>query len=187
MTIYSLGHSNRSLDEFLALLKAYTLEVLVDVRAFPSSRKWPHFSRDPLNLSLRRDKVKYLWMGPELGGYRKASDGSGKLSPNRGWKSPGFRIYADYMSSERFQKAAARLMDIARKKRTAIMCAEKDYRRCHRQLISDYLVSQGHAVQHIITSGDHTDHKLTDFAVVENGILTYPPRKDTRSPLLPFS
>jgi len=186
MTMYSIGHSNRSLEEFLALLKSYALEVLVDVRAIPSSRKWPHFSRDPLNLSLKRNQVKYLWMGPELGGYRKASDGAGKRSPNRGWKSGGFRIYADYMSSERFLEAAIRLVEIAQKKRTAIMCAERDYRRCHRQLISDYVVSRGHTVLHIVAAGDHVNHELTEFAQVESGILTYPPSKDPESPLLPF-
>jgi uncharacterized protein (DUF488 family) len=186
MEIYTIGHSNRSLDEFQSLLKASGIAVLVDVRAFPGSRKWPHFNQEALIRSLRSIGVQTVWMGSELGGFRRNGEGLGESSPNRGWRSRGFRLYADAMLGERFQRAADRLIAIAAAGRTAIMCAEKDFRRCHRRLISDYLLSRGHRVRHIIGEEEIRDHSLTEFAVIDNGVLTYPEGPASEDPGLPF-
>lgn len=97
MKIYTIGHSNRGIEELLSLLRAYRIKLLVDVRAFPVSRKYPHFSRENIQQDLSQAGIEYLWLGKELGGYRKKSEGLGENSPNKAWETEGFRIYADYM------------------------------------------------------------------------------------------
>jgi len=177
LKIYTIGHSTRSIEEFLSALKAFGVEVLVDIRAFPVSRKNPQFNRENLETSLSTSSIQYLWLGRELGGYRKKSDGLGDKSPNMGWGREGFRIYADYMMSDAFKSAVNRLIDYAKKGIAAYMCAEKFYWRCHRRLVSDYLFSLGHEVWHIVEPDILKKHELTRFARVENRILTYPPEK----------
>jgi len=174
---YTIGHSTRSAEEFLSALKAFGIEVLVDIRAFPVSRRNQQFNQKNLEESLSHSHIQYLWMGRELGGYRKRADGLGKESPNKGWAREGFRIYADYMLAEIFRAAIQRLIELAKEKTVAYMCAEKFYWRCHRKLVSDYLLSQGHEVWHIIDSKTLRKHELTAFAEIKDGILTYPPRK----------
>jgi len=177
MVLYTIGHSTRPIEEFLGLLKAQSIQALVDVRAFPGSRRSPQFGRESLRLSLERADIEYVWMGAELGGYRKESEGLGERSPNQAWKTPGFRIYADDMLTEKFRAAAARLVELAETKTTAYMCAEKVPWHCHRQLISDYLVSRGYEVRHMIEADKIEKHELTKFALLRDGVLIYPPRE----------
>lgn len=174
--LFTLGHSNRSLEEFISLLESHHTEIIVDVRAFPVSTRYLHFHKKNLEASLNEKNIAYLWWGKELGGFRKDADGLGKDSPNQGWEKGGFRNYADYMLSEAFKIAAAKLTELAAAKIVACMCAEKFYWRCHRRLISDYLVSQGHEVLHILDKNKVIPHKLTSFAKIEDGKLTYPLR-----------
>jgi len=116
--------------------------------------------------------IRYLWLGKELGGYRKS--GLGDKSPNKAWSSIGFRNYADHTLSEEFRRGISRLLEYGGKWRAAYMCAEKFYWRCHRRIISDYLVAKGHQVTHIIDEKETRKHRLTRFARVVNGRLTYP-------------
>jgi len=175
--LYTIGHSTRSAKEFLSVIKAFRIEVLVDIRAFPVSRRNPRFSRENLEQSSASSHIQYLWMGKELGGYRKRTNGLGEKSPNKGWKREGFRLYADYMMSDTFKNAVRKLIELAKQKKVALMCAEKFYWKCHRQLVADYLLSQGYEVWHIIDSETVKKHELTPWAEINNGILTYPSRK----------
>lgn len=171
---YTIGHSTRSLEEFISLLKAYAIEVVVDIRAFPVSKRNPQFSRENLEGSLSQNNIEYVWSGKEFGGYRRKQEGLGEKSPNLGWETEGFRIYADYMISDAFKDAANKLAGLASDKKLSYMCAEKFYWRCHRRLLSDYLLSQGHEVWHIVDSTTLRKHELTRFALLESGVLTYP-------------
>ena len=181
--IYTVGHSTRKIEDFISILKAYRIKVLVDVRAFPVSTRNPQFSLKNLESSLKQQGIEYIWSGKELGGYRKKSDGLGERSPNQGWKSEGFRIYADYMMSDSFKKGVDQLIDRVKEKTVAFMCAEKFYWRCHRRLISDFLVSQGKEVWHIVKSDTIRRHELTKFARIKNGGLYYP-AEDSAEPSL---
>ena len=172
MHFFTIGHSNRSLGEFLSLLKKFNIEALIDIRSWPSSKKHPHFNREALEESLKAEGIRYFWLGRELGGYRK--NGLGDRSPNKAWDSVGFRNYADYTLSEEFRMGIRRLLRYGEKWRTAYMCAEKFYWRCHRRILSDYLVAKGHQVTHIIDQQEAREHKLTRFARVIDGLLTYP-------------
>ncbi len=185
MRIWTIGHSNRPLEELLALLKENEIAVLADVRAFPSSRAFPHFNRDNLERELPPHGLTYVWLGRELGGYRSKLDSLGEGSPNRGLRSEPFRRYADYMLSPGFEEGIRRLLDLAAKSRTAAMCAEKLYWRCHRMLISDYLVSRGVDVEHIVDHGCLEKHALSQAARLEAGRLTYPPSEPSGKLPLP--
>lgn len=172
LTIYTVGHSTRSWEEFLSLLSSYRILALVDVRAFPSSRKYPHFSRAALAPTLERAGIEYLWLGKELGGYRRR--GLGARSPNTAWQAGGFRNYADHMLGEEFSRGIELLLALARRKRVSLMCAERFWWRCHRRLISDFLVAQGHRVIHILDREKAVEHRLPPFARVEAGKVVYP-------------
>lgn len=171
MELYTIGHSTRGFAEFLELLKSHRIEVLADVRAFPSSRS-PHFAREELEGLLWKEGIGYIWLGEELGGYRRK--GLGAHSPNLGWESEGFRNYADHMMTPQFERGIRRLLELAASKRLAYMCAERFWWRCHRRLISDYLVAKGHKVIHIIDEARTIEHKLSGFARVIDGVLVYP-------------
>lgn len=184
MLFYTIGHSTRDRNELIILLQHYEIQLLVDVRAFPQSRRNPQFNKEILKSYLSHRGIGYEWMGKKLGGYRKKAEGKGENSPNKGWKTEGFRIYADYMISSKFQEAVRKLMELAEEKRLALMCAEKLYWKCHRRLISDYLVSQGHEVWHIVDEEECRKHHLTKFAKIQNGVLTYPlPQSDSEKNL----
>jgi uncharacterized protein (DUF488 family) len=174
MTVFTIGHGRREELLFLSLLEEFDIERLVDVRSVPASRFNPQFNRENLERRLPLLGVEYLWMGRELGGLRKGDEGLGEASPNKGWDSPGFRVYADHMQSDVFQAAAAKLAALALEKRTAFMCAEQDFSRCHRQMIADYLVCQGWEVQHIVDKGILKKHALTPLVRCEDGKLSYP-------------
>jgi uncharacterized protein (DUF488 family) len=169
----TIGHSNHPLDRFLALLARHEVEALVDIRRFPGSRKHPHFHRDSLAAALPKSGVEYHWLDA-LGGRRHKQRDE---SPNRGLDNQGFRNYADYMLTGEFREGVEKLLDIARHKRAAIMCAEGLFWQCHRRLVSDFLVANGVIVQHIMPDGELRPHKLTTGAVVENGRVTYPGEK----------
>ncbi|HXG42453.1 MAG TPA: DUF488 domain-containing protein [Dehalococcoidia bacterium] len=165
-----MGHSNRSLEEFLAALRAHGIGQLVDIRRFPSSRRYPHFHGAALAAALAAEGIRYVHMG-ELGGRRRPTPGP---SPNQGWRSPGFRAYADHMLTPEFAQAVRRLLALARERPTVVMCAEAAYARCHRLLLADYLTAQGVEVRHILDARRWRPHVLTPFARVEGGRLTYP-------------
>ncbi len=176
MRIFTIGHSTRTIEDFLALLREFGVEALADVRAFPGSRHNPQFGREALEASLRAAGIEYHWLGRELGGHRKASEGLGDASPNMGWATEGFRLYADYMRTPSFHEGLRRLMELARRLPTAYMCAEKIYFRCHRRLISDALTAAGFEVVHIVDPGRSLPHEMTPFARLgPNGTLEYPP------------
>ena len=169
-TIYTIGHSTRTLDELVAALKAHGISTLVDIRAFPVSRRLPHFNRESLEVELPKHGITYIWM-KELGGYRrKVRDDS----PNTGLRNDSFRNYADYMLSGEFVSAIERLLENAQNGNTAIMCAERVYFHCHRMLVSDYVTAHGHIVLHI-DDGTHPlrEHKLTAEARLVDGKLVY--------------
>jgi uncharacterized protein (DUF488 family) len=170
--ILTVGHSTRSLDDFIALLRAHGVQRLVDVRRFPGSRRYPHFGAESLARALPREGIQYSHE-PDLGGRRTA----GTDSPNTAWRSAGFRAYADYMATPLFAAALARLLAHAADAATAIMCAEAVPWRCHRQLIADALVARGHEVRHITAPTRAEPHRLNPHAVVgPGGTLTYPRR-----------
>ena len=168
-TIYTIGHSTRSLDELIQSLQAHQVKTLIDIRAFPMSRRLPHFNRESLDSELPKASISYLWM-KSLGGRRKKQSAD---SPNVGLRSESFRIYADYMLTDEFKNAAEEVVSIARKSRTAIMCAERVYFRCHRMLVSDYLVAHNHEVLHIDGTGPARAHQLTAEARMIDGELIY--------------
>jgi len=171
--LFTIGHSNHPLERFLVLLTRHGVEALVDIRRFPGSRKHPHFNQDSLAAALQKSGVEYDWL-EALGGRRHKQRDE---SPNLGLENQGFRNYADYMLTDEFREGVEKLLEIARRKRTAIMCAEGLFWQCHRRLVSDFLVANGVAVQHIMPSGELRPHKLTDGAVIEGGGVTYPGEK----------
>ena len=168
-TLYTIGHSTRALDEIVAALKAHDIETLVDIRAFPMSRRLPHFNRENLEKSLPAQGIRYLWM-PALGGYRKAVRND---SPHTALRNASFRNYADYTLTAEFEQAVGELLQIATASRTAYMCAERVYFRCHRMIVSDWLVAHGHQVLHIDAEGPTHPHKLLAEARVVDGQLIY--------------
>jgi uncharacterized protein (DUF488 family) len=180
IALFSIGHSNHSLDEFLALLKAYGIRSVVDVRRSPHSSKFAQFDWKALEHALIQHGTTYHWF-EDLGGWRR---GLGPASPNLGLQEGAMRSYADHMLSEAFQEAAGRLTGIARIRCTTVMCAEKDYRRCHRYLLCDYLTARGVAVTHILDRDRQQRHVLTEGAEwVEGQGLLYPGHPDKQGTL----
>lgn len=165
--IYTIGHSNRTIDNFLSTLLSHKIECVVDIRRFPKS-KFPHFTRENLKLHLRSNGIDYVWM-EGLGGYRKKIFDK---SPNTAIKSEGFRNYADYMLTEKFRDEVEKLIEIASRNRTAIMCAEMLYWRCHRKFISDFLFLKGFRVLHIINN-EIKEHRLSKEARITDFGLIY--------------
>jgi len=169
-TLYTIGHSTRTLDELITALKGHDIATLVDIRAFPMSRRLPHFNRESLEAELPKHGIAYVWM-KELGGYRKKIRGD---SPNTGLRNDAFRNYADYMLTREFEQAIAQLLLIAEEGKTAIMCAERVYFQCHRMLVSDYLTAQRHVVLHIDDEKRAPRaHKLMAEAHLVDGKLIY--------------
>ena len=168
--ILTVGHSNHEEQEFVELLRGAGVELIADVRRYPGSRRQPHFERHALAGVLLEAGIQYRWLGESLGGRRKPLPDS----PNGAWKSEQFRGYADHMATEEFAGGLAELEGLAREQRVAAMCAEAWWIRCHRRLISDALVARGWRVLHLGSNGKLEEHELTDFAVVENGVVTYP-------------
>jgi len=170
--LYTIGHSKRSAEDFIGLLREHDIRILADVRISPSSRRYPHFNRESLADTLQKHGIRYEWLGEQLGGYRK--EGLGEDSPNKAWRSQGFRNYADYTMSEPFRDGIRRLLELAETGSLAFMCSEQFYWRCHRRIISDYLEARGHSITHIVSKGKTEEHKLTSFAKIVDGQLRYP-------------
>jgi uncharacterized protein (DUF488 family) len=168
-TLYTIGHSTRSLDDLIKALQAHSIQTLVDIRSFPMSRRLPHFNREPLEKSLGEAGIKYVWM-KDLGGRRKKSL---EHSPNAALRNDSFRNYADYMLTPEFERAVAELIELAEHSRTAYMCAERVYFRCHRMLVSDWLVAHEHEVLHIDDEKPTKPHKMMAEARVEDGKVIY--------------
>ena len=169
MAIVTVGHSNRTLEEFLELLIAHRVSLLVDVRTIPRSRHNPQFNREVLPPMLAAQGIAYEHL-PGLGGLRHPR----KDSVNTGWRNASFRGYADYMQTEEFQCQLSLLRELETGQRTAIMCAEAVPWRCHRSLIADALTIQGVPVTHILTAAKAEPHQLTSFASVEGTRIIYP-------------
>lgn len=168
-TLYTIGHSTRSLEELIGALRAHEIQTLVDIRSFPVSRRLPHFNRESLEQSLPAAGIRYVWL-KALGGYRK------KLredSPHVALRNQNFRNYADHMMTSEFQQGIEELLRIAEKSRTAYMCAERVWFHCHRMMVSDWLVAHGHTVLHIDGTGPVRPHNLTAEGRVIDGQLIY--------------
>ena len=168
-TLYTVGHSTRSLDDFVNLLKHHGVRAVADVRRFPKSRKYPHFNDDALAQSLPRVDLRYVPM-PALGGRRRVSPNT----VNTGWRNEGFRGYADHMQTAAFEAGVAELAALAGNTPTAMMCAEAVPWRCHRSLIGDAMLVRGWLVLDIVGDAAPKPHKLTPFARVEGTQITYP-------------
>jgi hypothetical protein len=173
LTIFTIGHSTHPIEEFIALLKTYGIEQLVDVRTVPKSRHVPQFNSEALASSLNEEGIGYLHL-KALGGLRHAK----KDSVNIAWRNASFRGYADYMASDEFEQGIDRLIDLAKAKRTVIMCAEAVPWRCHRSLIGDALLARGITVEDIMSATSVRPHKLTEFAKVDGQQITYPADKN---------
>jgi uncharacterized protein (DUF488 family) len=167
--MWTVGHSNRSIGEFLDILRAHRIDLLADVRTVPRSRHNPQFNRETLPGSLAAAGIDYLHM-PALGGLRHPR----KDSANTGWRNESFRGYADYMQTPEFAAAIGELSNAAAGRRTAVMCAEAVPWRCHRSMIADALVVRGVPVFHIMSDVRADPHKLTSFARLDGDRLTYP-------------
>jgi uncharacterized protein (DUF488 family) len=172
--LLTIGHSTRSIDEFIELLKDHAVEEIADVRSVPKSRHCPQFNSDVLSESLHQADIRYTHI-EKLGGLRHTR----KDSINLGWRNASFRGYADYMATPEFSEGLDALIRIARARKTAIMCAEAVPWRCHRSLIADAMVEKGWDVRDIMTSKAPTEHMLTPFLKVVNGQLTYPAPQET--------
>jgi len=168
-TLYTIGHSTRTLDELLEALRAHSIQTLVDIRSFPMSRRLSHFNRESLEKTLPEAGIRYVWM-KELGGRRKKIRDD---SPHIALRSSSFRNYADYMLTEEFRTAIAALIKLADESPTAYMCAERIYFRCHRMMVSDWLVGHGHQVLHIDGTGPTKPHNLMAEARLVNDQILY--------------
>ena len=168
-TLYTIGHSTRSIEDLIEALRAHDIKTLVDIRAFPMSRRLPHFNRESLEKSLAGAGIRYVWM-KELGGHRK------KLlddSPNVAIRNDSFRNYADHMLTAEFERAMSELINLGEQSHTAYMCPERVYFKCHRMMVSDWLVAHGHEVLHIDDSKPPKPHKLMSEARIIDGKLIY--------------
>jgi uncharacterized protein (DUF488 family) len=167
-TVWTVGHSTRSEEEFLQILKAHGVQVLVDVRSFPGSRRYPQFNRVALSESLMTTGIEYRHE-PRLGGRRTPRADS----HNTAWRNAQFRGYADHMETEVFRKGVEELLELAGDARVAVMCAEAVWWRCHRGLLADYLKAEGHTVVHIIDEKKSEEHPFTPAVRIVDGELSY--------------
>jgi uncharacterized protein (DUF488 family) len=169
LSLFTIGHSTRTLEEFIQLLKTYGVTLLVDVRTVPRSRHNPQFNKETLPASLKPEGVRYIHM-PEIGGLRRPK----RDSLNLAWRNMSFRGYADYMQTREFTDNLLKIIALARENCLALMCAEALPWRCHRSLISDALVLRHVKVQHIISATSTITHELNEMAQVEGTKITYP-------------
>jgi uncharacterized protein (DUF488 family) len=176
--IYTVGHSTRTLDELVALLRAFDISVLADIRTISRSRHNPQFNGDALRSTLRSRRLRYVHL-PELGGLRRAR----KDSPNTAWRNASFWGFADYMLTEEFETGLAKLHALIAEGRVALMCAEAVPWRCHRSLVADALTARGAHVEHITSAKRSTPHHVTAFAEVKGTRVTYPGEDPKGGPL----
>ncbi len=168
-TVFTIGHSTRSLPEFIDLLKSNRISMVVDIRTIPRSRHNPQFNRETLPASLQEAGIGYVHLGG-LGGLRHPRPDS----PNAGWRNASFRGFADYMQADEYEEAIRELVSLAEREQVVIMCAEAVPWRCHRSLISDTLSVRGIRVRHILSATSTPEHTLTPWARVEGGRVWYP-------------
>jgi uncharacterized protein (DUF488 family) len=180
LTVLTIGHSTRTIEEFVSILQVHGVELLVDVRSIPKSRRVPQFNSDALAASLREKGIEYAHLAT-LGGLRHAK----KDSTNAGWRNASFRGYADYMATDEFHKGLDRLLQLAKTRRTAIMCAEAVPWRCHRSLIGDALLVRGVHVEDIMSATSRRPHQMTSFAKVDELNVVYP--EESAQAKLPLS
>jgi uncharacterized protein (DUF488 family) len=166
--IFTIGHSTRTIEEFIAILRSFDIQLLADIRRFPGSKKYPQFNSPSLAASLQQAGIEYIHM-PELGGRRKPLADS----HNTAWKNPSFRGYADYMETDSFKEGVEKLEGLAANKRVAYMCSEAVWWRCHRSLVSDYLKIRDWKVMHIMDVDKATEHPYTSPAKEVQGKLFY--------------
>lgn len=166
--IHTIGHSTRTIEAFTTLLKAHKIELLIDVRRWPMSRRHPHFNREALASTLKAQRLEYLWR-QDLGGFRKAAPDS----PNTAWRVATFRAYADFMLTDEFTRIAKEIETVATGQRAVFMCAEAVPWRCHRQLLADAFLVRGWEVRHIVDNG-FLPHQLPPYARPEGQRIVYP-------------
>ncbi len=166
--IWTIGHSTRSLEEFIGILHSFQIKLLADIRSYPGSKRFPHFNKTNLELSLPKEGINYIHL-VNLGGRRK----QGPNSINTAWQHTAFRGYTDYMETANFQTAIPELESEALRQRTAYMCSEAVWWRCHRSLVSDYLKFQGWEVIHIMGKSNGVEHPYTKASRIVDGRLTY--------------
>lgn len=167
--VYTIGHSTRSFDELVAMLRAFSVEMLVDIRTVPRSRHNPQYNADTLRTRLRARRIRYVKL-PELGGLRRARPDS----PNTAWRNASFRGYADHILTDEFEEGVAKLHALSNEVTLALMCAEAVPWRCHRSLVADVLCARGAQVEHIMSLGRASPHRITPFAKVHGQQVTYP-------------
>jgi uncharacterized protein (DUF488 family) len=166
--IWTIGHSTRGIQELVAILHSFNIQMVVDIRSYPGSRRYPHFNKESLETSLQENNIEYIHL-KELGGRRKTDP----HSRNTAWRHPAFRGFADYMETNDFKKGIDELQRLAMKERTAYMCSEAVWWRCHRSMVSDHLKSLGWTVIHIMDKDKAEEHPYTAPARIVNGKLTY--------------
>lgn len=167
-TIWTIGHSTRSFEEFVAMLHSFHIEMVADIRSFPGSRKFPQYNKELLEISLPQNNLQYIHL-KNLGGRRKVNPGS----KNTAWRNVAFRGYADYMETAAFKEGINQLELMALNKRTAYMCSEAVWWRCHRSMVSDYLKVRGWKVMHIMAIGKQEDHAYTSPARIVGDQVVY--------------
>lgn len=168
ISVWTIGHSTLSIEEFIERLKSFEIQLLADVRSYPGSRRYPHFNKEELSSSLADAGIRYEHF-PDLGGRRRARPDSLNIV----WRNESFRGYADYMETKEFRAGIGRLLNIASTQRIAIMCSEAVWWRCHRSMISDYLKVKGTEVNHIMATGKAEPHPFTSPAAIVDGELSY--------------
>jgi uncharacterized protein (DUF488 family) len=167
-TIWTIGHSTHTLEELVAMLNSFEIKLLADIRSFPGSRKFPQFNKENLEVSLPENGIEYVHL-KKLGGRRKVNPASKNIS----WRHLAFRAYADYMETSDFKEGIEELEKIAQRQRTAYMCSEAVWWRCHRSMVSDYLKSKGWKVMHIMAIEKEEEHPYTSPAKIVNEQLSY--------------
>ncbi len=172
-TVHTIGHSTREIGTFLGLLKVHRTELLIDVRRWPTSRRFPHFGSEALAASLVEQGIDYVWR-EDLGGYRKPSPDS----PNTAWRAGAFQAYAGFMLTPAFDRIMEELQGLAAAKRMAVMCAEAVPWRCHRQLLADAFTVRGWTVRHILDDRCE-EHRLPPFARPDGARIVYPAEAHT--------
>ncbi|MEO6844218.1 MAG: DUF488 domain-containing protein [Ginsengibacter sp.] len=173
--VWTIGHSTRTLEELIEMLRSFKIEMVVDIRSYPGSRRYPQFNKEALEVSLPENDIQYVHI-KKLGGRRKVNP----ESKNTTWRHVAFRGYADYMETDEFKEGIQVLEKIALQQRTAFMCSEAVWWRCHRSMVSDYLKAHGWKVMHIMGLNKEEEHPYTSPAKVVDGELSYRPDKDEK-------
>ncbi len=166
--IWTIGHSTHTFEEFIEMLNSFKIDLIVDIRSFPGSRKFPQYNKETLEVSMPENKIEYIHL-KSLGGRRKPNVDS----LNMVWRHPSFRAYADYMETPDFHEGIVELEELGKQKRVAYMCSEAVWWRCHRSMVSDYLKFHDWKVMHIMAVGKESEHPFTAPAIVEGKELSY--------------